>query len=121
MAELPNADGPTPTQCWSRAVTAFLECQWQFLQAPYQASLKMLETVVRQPDGSLRVAAAAGPTLEEEVRTLERLALEQARKGFAPPRKVYEAPYRDRIDWSAFPDWAQPNDPDLYEGCAHEG
>jgi hypothetical protein len=121
MAELPNTQGPTTTQCWSRAVTALLECQWQFFQAPYEVGLQILETVVHQPGVPPSVASAAGMPLEEEVQTLQRLALEQARKGLAPPRKIYQVPYRDRINWSAFPDWARPNDPDLYQGCAHEG
>jgi hypothetical protein len=42
-------------------------------------------------------------------------------KGFAPPREVYLAPYRNQIDWTQFPDWARPSDPDLFEDCSHEG
>jgi hypothetical protein len=49
------------------------------------------------------------------------LALERTKKGLAPPREVYLAPYRNQIDWTAFPDWAKPNDPDMFEGCSHEG
>jgi hypothetical protein len=95
-----------------------LECQWQLLQAPYQVGLKIMEAVGKVPDAS---PPGAARTVEEEVRLLEQQALERVRKGLAPPRKIYEVPYRNRIDWSAFPDWARPSDPELYEGCGHEG
>ena len=37
------------------------------------------------------------------------------------PREVYQAPYRNLIDWSRFPDWARPSDPEMFEGSGHEG
>jgi hypothetical protein len=52
---------------------------------------------------------------------LIRLAEERMRNGLAPPREVYRSPCRDRIDWSRFPDWARPSDPELFEGSGHEG
>jgi hypothetical protein len=33
-------------------------------------------------------------------------------------RRLYQAPYRDRVPWELFPNWARPNDP--VEG-GHEG
>jgi len=41
--------------------------------------------------------------------------------GLAPPPEIYQVPYRNQIDWSKFPEWARPSDPDLFEGCSHEG
>ena len=34
---------------------------------------------------------------------------------------IYQMPYRNRIDWSEFPDWARPSDPEMFEGTGHEG
>ena len=42
-------------------------------------------------------------------------------QGLAPPARIYEIEYRRRIDWSKFPSWAWPLDPELFEGCCHEG
>jgi len=39
----------------------------------------------------------------------------------AAPREIYDIRNRDRVDWSTLPEWARPSDPDLFEGCAHEG
>jgi hypothetical protein len=55
------------------------------------------------------------------VRRLEGLAAERLERGLAPPKEIYDAPYRDLIDWSRFPDWARPSDPELFQGCVHEG
>jgi hypothetical protein len=33
-------------------------------------------------------------------------------------RRLYQAPYRERVPWELFPNWARPNDP--VEG-GHEG
>lgn len=52
---------------------------------------------------------------------LEKRAVERLRQGLAPPREIYQLPYRDRLDWSELPDWARPSDPELFEGCGHEG
>jgi hypothetical protein len=56
-----------------------------------------------------------------ELEKLKRLAAERISQGFAPPREIYQVPYRSQIDWSTFPDWARPSDPELFEGCSHEG
>ena len=57
----------------------------------------------------------------DEFRKLERQAAERVRRGLAPPREIYETLYRNRIDWSRFPEWARPSDPELFQGCGHEG
>jgi len=61
------------------------------------------------------------PRTPDDCRKLERQAAERARRGLAPPKEIYETPYRQRIDWSAFPDWARPTDPEVFQGCSHEG
>jgi hypothetical protein len=55
------------------------------------------------------------------VEELTRLAKERLAKGLAPPPEVYQLPYRSQIDWSRFPEWAWPTDPEVFEGCCHEG
>ena len=48
-------------------------------------------------------------------------ACDQVRQGYAPPSEIYQIHYRNRIDWSKFPGWARPVDPELFDGCCHEG
>jgi hypothetical protein len=57
----------------------------------------------------------------DQFRGLERKASERVRQGLAPPKEIYDAPYRDRIDWSQFPEWAKPTDPEVFHDCGHEG
>jgi hypothetical protein len=52
---------------------------------------------------------------------LIKLAQQRMRQGFAPPPEIYRIEYRGRIDWWQFPDWARPVDPQLFDGCCHEG
>ena len=96
-------------ECWSRAITSLMWHQWRLLDAQYGAGIDLLGAVAGSP--------AAPSALE----TLEQYSLERTRKGLAPPREVYNAQNRGRIDWSRFPEWARPTDPEVFEGCAHEG
>jgi hypothetical protein len=43
------------------------------------------------------------------------------RQGLNPPPEIYRVEYHQYIDWSKFPTWAQPVDPQAYDGCCHEG
>jgi hypothetical protein len=61
------------------------------------------------------------PEIREAAERLERLAAGRVQRGLAPPKEIYELPYRDLIDWSWFPGWARPSDPEQFQGCAHEG
>jgi hypothetical protein len=100
--------------CWSRTVKDMVWGQWVVLDTGLAAAHTMLTAASARP-------ATAGPGTAAETERLVALARERMRRGLPPPRDIYKAPYRDRIDWSQFPDWARPSDPDLYEGCAHEG
>lgn len=53
--------------------------------------------------------------------TLFAMAEQRARQGLAPPARIYRIEYRHRIDWSRFPEWARPVDPEMFDGCGHEG
>ncbi len=101
---------PTFTQLesLSRTVNSMIWGQWLLLDTGFRATQTVL--------------AAAAPVAEgATVGGLITQALERMKKGLPPPREIYLAPYRDQIDWAAFPDWARPSDPDLFEGCTHEG
>jgi hypothetical protein len=91
--------------CW-RAVTSIWWGHWAIVDAGLQATQTVLATAAPAP------AAAEG---------LAERALARAKKGLAPPREVYQSPCRDRINWAEFPAWARPCDPELFEGCSHEG
>jgi len=96
---------------WTRAVTSLLWGNWLVLDAGFRATEAILATT----------APAASAIAVGEPCGLIAFALARAKKGLAPPREIYLAPYRDRINWADFPEWARPCDPDLFEGCSHEG
>ena len=46
---------------------------------------------------------------------------DRLRRGLTPPPEIYQAQYRNKIDWSQLPEWAVPLGPDIFDGCVHEG
>ncbi len=98
-------------QSWSHAVTSLLWSQWLMLEAGFQATQSILATAAPAADNEVAEATAG----------LAARALARVKQGLAPPPELYLAPYRDRINWAEFPEWAKPSNPELYEGCAHEG
>ena len=101
---------PAVYRWWARAVASLVWNQWRVLDAQYAAGIDLLD------------AAAGGHAgTPPKLQTLEQYALERVGKGLAPPKEVYEAHNRNRIDWSRFPEWARPTDPEVFDGCAHEG
>jgi len=63
---------------------------------------------------------ATSPT-KSKAEGLEKRAMERMKKGYAPPREIYDVRNRGQIDWANVPDWARVVDPELFEGCSHEG
>lgn len=59
--------------------------------------------------------------LKTDERELIERALERVEKGLAPPSEIYRVEIRPLIDWSRFPRWAQPVDPEMFDGGCHEG
>ncbi len=53
--------------------------------------------------------------------SLMRRVHERVSRGLAPPREIYQVQNRGKVDWSKVPEWARPIDPDMFEGCGHEG
>jgi hypothetical protein len=110
---------------WARAMVSMAWTQWTFLSAGFRFAKRMMEPpwAIPADEGPRPPPAveAAVPSPSGGVENLSRLAQERMAKGLAPPREIYQAPYRSQIDWSRFPEWARPSDPELFEGCSHEG
>lgn len=120
MLPLPVTTGLALSHYWSQTVLDLFRCQWNLFEYQYQAYRRMMEMTLPCTSGHARPEELAGETADELER-LTNLAEERVRQGLAPPKEIYEVWYRDRIDWSRFPGWAWPCDPDLFEGCGHEG
>jgi hypothetical protein len=97
-------------QSWTRAATSVVWSHWLMLDTGLQAAQTILAKAA--PDAGTQRADAGG---------LLACALARVNKGLAPPREIYLAPYRGQIDWAKLPDWARPSDPELFDGCIHEG
>ena len=125
-----NHQSDTPTepayQGWSHAVTSLLGYQWKLWRTPYQIGMEIVESVLTS---SMEIRSEESPSEPEKARSkartesagLEQLAAERMRQGLPPPREIYALPYRDRMNWSDFPAWARPTDPELFQDCSHEG
>jgi hypothetical protein len=54
-------------------------------------------------------------------RAILQLAQQRIEQGLAPPAELYRVELRGRVDWRNFPVWARPSDPEMFDGCCHEG
>jgi len=106
-------------QSWSRTLSSIVWAQWMVLDTSLEAAQRLLKSAV--PAGPAVGRGQATPNVEGGPAELIRRAMERMKKGLAPPREVYQTPYRNQIDWSQFPDWARPIDPELFENSSHEG
>jgi hypothetical protein len=117
-------EGRTVYQHWLEAVAGVVTQEIELFETHCQGSLKIMEAALRCPEGGPagpdKPADAGAPPMDE-FQKLEAVALERAQKGFAPPKEIYGLPYRSRVAWDKFPDWARPIDPDVFEGAGHEG
>lgn len=111
-------------QGWSHVVTNALSYPWRFWDVQYQIGMTIVESVLgisAGPEIRSEKPSKAEPMPAEVLPSLEQLAAERLRRGLPPPRQIYDVRYRDRVNWSDFPAWARPTDPELFEGCSHEG
>jgi hypothetical protein len=90
--------------------------QWDLFEAQFRAGVGLFDTVTGV--AGTTAPAAAAPSSPE---ALEKCAVERARQGLAPPREIYDVANRNRVDWDKLPGWARPADPEMFEGCSHEG
>jgi len=99
--------------------------QWKFLAAQSQLGFFMWNSMLGDtgPEASSSgpPSGVAEPRKESPPASLETVAAERMKEGFAPPREIYDVQNRGRIDWSSAPDWAKPIDPEVFEGSSHEG
>jgi hypothetical protein len=100
---------------WVRTMSSMIWGQWVMLDTGLQTAQAMLEATTGAP------RAQGAPTRTAPVEDLLQRATDRMALGLAPPREIYQLPYRARIDWSRFPEWARPIDPELFEGTGHEG
>lgn len=70
------------------------------------------------PIMATRVAWDAGRMRRQRLIELARRRVDQ---GLAPPAEIYRVELRRCIDWTEFPRWARPIDPDMFDRTCHEG
>jgi hypothetical protein len=104
-------------QSWSDTATGIAWGQWRLFATHCQAGARALETAL----AAFGAKAPAPPESPAGTEDLASVALDRVRKGLPPPREVYAAQNRGRIDWSQFSEWARPSDPELFGDCPHEG
>jgi hypothetical protein len=90
-------------------------CRPSAPEAGKAAALGAALARVAGPEQADRTAAA------QTASSVEECARQRTRQGLAPPREIYDIRNRNRVDWSTLPEWAMAPDPDIFEGCAHEG
>jgi len=109
---------------WWQMMAGLFGWQWKMAASQYQTGLNVTKVLLRIPAdkaASSEEKTEPAPEKADEFRELEREAAERVKKGLAPPKEIYGTPFRDRIDWSRFPEWSRPSDPEVFEGCGHEG
>lgn len=106
-------------ESWTRTMTSMVWGQWLMLDMSLRAAETLLTSAA--PGAPSTSPGQATSTVEAGAGDLINLAMERMKRGLAPPSRIYQTPYRNQIDWSKFPDWARPTDPDLFEGSSHEG
>ena len=57
----------------------------------------------------------------ERYHDLVEVAIQRVKQGLAPPAEIYRIQSKVQIDWSQFPEWARPLNPEVFDGCCHEG
>jgi hypothetical protein len=116
MFDVPESGIRARCRPWMELMGSLVAYQWKLFGVQCEAGLNVMETALGAAGERGEPALPAAGEFER----LEGQALERVRRGLAPPAEIYAAPYRRRVDWSKFPDWARPSDPEMFEG-AHEG
>jgi|SRR6516165_8868906 hypothetical protein len=122
MSDQDRLGAQTAYQFWSQWAACLLGYQRTLFETHRLISAHMLGTLQSTPASpSSDSRAELAQERNETFRSLEDHAAERAQRGFAPPREIYDSPCRDFVDWTRFPTWARPSDPELFDGCVHEG
>jgi hypothetical protein len=107
----------------SKAVKDATCSQWRLLVAQSRVGFSLWNALLGVPpetDSSHEAQHEVANPKATSPGSLEEVATERMKRGFAPPREIYDLKNRGRIDWSTVPAWARPLDPELFEG-GHEG
>src|SRR5262245_3562541 len=109
MTERTPSEKPSVYQSLSRGLARVATYQWRLLDAQFQAGLELV-AALSPGAGSVeeRVPQSPAHRPAEDLKDLERRAVEMVNKGLPPPKEIYEVHNRSRIDWSKFPEWARP-------------
>jgi hypothetical protein len=123
MSEQQGTHAPAVCDFWLSSMTGLVAWQWELLQAQNRIGLRLLEAAAGLAASPTQAPAPAlaEPPEPDTLGRLERLAAERIGQGLPPPKEIYCYPYRAQIDWTRFPEWARPSDPEMFEGCGHEG
>src|SRR5262245_1063107 len=112
MTDVPESGIRARYRPWMQLMGNLVAYHWKLFEAQCEAGLRVVETALGTACARTERQACA-----DEFDRLERRALERVRRGLAPPAEIYAAHYRGRVDWSKFPDWARPSDPEMFEGA----
>ena len=101
-------------QAWARAMMEMVWSQWLVVDTGFRATREVLATAGGLVPGADTAPGGAAPDLAAR-------AACRVQAGLAPPREVYDVTKRSQVDWLAWPSWARPSDPEMFEGTAREG
>ena len=112
-----------PLRRWTQDVARLVGAgQWHLLDRQCQAGIRLMDTLPGAALGKEAGPEQAGRTAAAQAASsVEERARQRTQQGLAPPREIYDIRNRNRVDWSNLPEWAMAPDPDIFEGCAHEG
>lgn len=100
-----------------REYGVLVDAQFELARKAFHATTATLTPVskaARAPDKGKTPAGDSGALM---VDVIDR----RVRAGFSPPAEAHLVQNRHKVDWSKYPTWARPADPDMFEGCGHEG
>ena len=111
-------------QCWGHLLAAMVRNYEVLLETQCGIAKTVLQTTteVLKPEQS---TTGCTETHGSEMVASHELVAEAVERrigeGLSPPAEAYLVQNREKIDWTRYPGWARPADPDMFNGCSHEG
>lgn len=100
-----------------RGYSVLVDTQLEMAREAFRASTEVLK-----PLHSSVSSRATGRSITDTSPELLASAVQRrVHAGLAPPAEAHLVQNRRKIDWSQYPSWARPADPDMFDGCGHEG
>ena len=109
---------------WGQTLSALFRCYGVVLDAQLAIAQQTLQATADAVGAGTAVAASGEETHSKAGDSVAAIAEAVERRvgaGLSPPPEAHLVPYRNKIDWSRYPDWARPADPDMFDGSGHEG